>query len=173
MHFPLLHPPSLGSFGVPGLHPSDPAWQSGPWASLFPWGWLRPFRMRERNECFLSVVQASSGRPTRRWAAPPPIFLWLAPTFSLMLIVRFCSLPLLAHCFGGITTWSISFWFWVLNKNFERQCYQTTSIVSYHFLRDPKSADDGFPNKLRDVFVFVASLRFRLYPFAKIVRGNK
>ncbi|RVW53136.1 hypothetical protein CK203_080644 [Vitis vinifera] len=80
MHFPSLHMPNLGSFRVPGLHPSNP-----------------------RNECFLLVVRASSDRPTRRRAAPPPTFIWLALAFSLMLIVRFCSFPLPAHCFEVAT----------------------------------------------------------------------
>ena len=52
MHFPSLHPLNLGSFRVLGLHPSDLILQSGSWANLFPWGWLRLFRMREQNECF-------------------------------------------------------------------------------------------------------------------------
>ena len=120
MHFSSLHPPSLGSFRVPGLHPSDPIRQSGPWASLFLWGWLHPFHMRERNECFLLIIRASSGRPTKRQAAPPPTFLWLTPAFSSMLIVRFCLSPLSAHCFGDTMVWSINFGFWVLNKNFRR-----------------------------------------------------
>ena len=125
MHFPSFHSPSLGSFRVLGLHSFDLVRKSGPWANLFPWEWLRPFSMRERKECFPLVVRASSGRPTRRRAAPPPTFLWFGPIFSLMLTVRSCSLPLSTHCFGNIVVWSINFGFWILNKNFERQCCQT------------------------------------------------
>ena len=47
------------------------------------------------------------------------------------------------------------------------------TIVNYDCLRDPKSANDVIPNEFRDVFVFDASICFRLYPFAEIVRGNK
>lgn len=125
MHFPLLRLPNLGTCRVPGLRPSNPTWQSGTWACLSSWGWLSPSHMREQNEYFLWVVQASSSRPTKCRATSPPIFSWLVLAFYLMRITRFCSLPLLARCFGSTVAWNISSWFWALNKKFWRQHCQT------------------------------------------------
>ena len=59
------------------------------------------------------------------------------------------------------------------SEQLEGNIIKLQSVVSYDCLRNPKSTDDVLPNKLRDIFVFDASIRFYLYPFAEIVYGNE
>ncbi|KAL6319831.1 hypothetical protein AAG906_036896 [Vitis piasezkii] len=46
-------------------------------------------------------------------------------------------------------------------------------VVNYNRLGNPESADDVLPNKLHEIFVFDASISFRLYPLTEIVSGNE
>ena len=104
---------------------------------------------------------------------PPPIFLWLAPTFSLRLLVGFCSLSLSSIALGIAWCGIQIVYFEFRAEISEGNAIKLRTVVGYDCLRDSKPANDVLPNEFRDIFVLDASIHLCFYPITEVIRGNE
>lgn len=61
----------------------------------------------------------------------------------------------------------------LLTKGSKGNAIKLWPTISYNCLRDSEPANNVFPNKLGNVFVFDVDISFCLYSFAKVVNGYK